>query len=177
MWNYVLAEKTKLVENARQQALAGFYSGLIQTSGDSAYFARCTSVHRPTGSCILFTRDTGHHASGWFKNPDYERCWHLSISFRDPETGEFASQNHKVAGEWITLFYGDDRRWVWAEPPYSPKGKITEVWHYRLFCDEGWQPIKPRGEVYTRVFTEKGWKSFSEIHGEGVAEFSMGDPS
>jgi hypothetical protein len=33
------------------------------------------------------------------------------------------------------------------------------------------------GEVYSRELTEAGWKSFSEIHGEGVAEFSMGDPS
>lgn len=28
-----------------------------------------------------------------------------------------------------------------------------------------WQPLKPRGEVYTRKFTEAGWKSYSELHG------------
>ena len=42
------------------------------------------------------------------------------------------------------------------------------VYHYRLFCDEGWQPLKPRGEVYTRDFIEKGWKSFSELHADDV---------
>jgi hypothetical protein len=34
-----------------------------------------------------------------------------------------------------------------------------------VFCDERWQPILPRGEVYSREFTEKGWKSFSEMNG------------
>jgi hypothetical protein len=24
----------------------------------------------------------------------------------------------------------------------------TGLWHYRLFCDFFWNPIKPRGEVY-----------------------------
>ena len=42
--------------------------------------------------------------------------------------------------------------------------KRAEVYHYRLFCDEGWQPIMPRGEVYSTQFTELGWKSFSELH-------------
>ena len=31
-------------------------------------------------------------------------------------------------------------------------------------CDEAWKPIMPRGEVYSTQFTERGWKSFSEIH-------------
>lgn len=34
----------------------------------------------------------------------------------------------------------------------------------QVFCDPAWQPLKPRGEVYTREFTEVGWKSFSELH-------------
>lgn len=38
------------------------------------------------------------------------------------------------------------------------------VYHYRLFCDEAWKPIMPRGEVYSTQFTERGWKSFSDLH-------------
>jgi hypothetical protein len=49
----------------------------------------------------------------------------------------------------------------------------------RLFCDAGWQPIKPRGEVYSRHLTEKGWRTFSEIHGPRAKDFShaLGDGS
>ena len=28
-----------------------------------------------------------------------------------------------------------------------------------------WQPVFPRGEVYSKQFTEKSWKSYSELHG------------
>jgi len=65
---------------------------------------------------------------------------------------------------WLEVFYGDDCRYIWAEPPYSEEGRKSDIWHYRLFCDINWQPILPRGEVYSKDFTEKGWKSFSEIN-------------
>jgi len=73
----------------------------------------------------------------------------------------------------------DDRRLLWIEPPYSPEGRRSDVHHYRLFCDEHWQPIKPRGEVYSTDFTEKGWKSFSELHANDELRnvvHSMGEP-
>ena len=61
--------------------------------------------------------------------------------------------------------FGDNRHWTWCEGPYTAEGKQCGVFHYRLFCDPAWQPLKPRGEVYTREFTEAGWKSYSELHG------------
>lgn len=30
---------------------------------------------------VIMTRDIGYHTSGWWKNPDYERCFHVSISY------------------------------------------------------------------------------------------------
>lgn len=63
----------------------------------------------------------------------------------------------------LTYFFGDSQKMIWVEPPYSDDGKRMGVWHYRLFCDEHWQTIKPRGEVYNTHFTERGWKSFSEL--------------
>lgn len=105
---------------------------------------------------VVFTRDIGYHTSGWWKNPDYERCWHLSISFR-------GGNEKKALQEIINNLFQPYQRLIWVEPPYSQQGKSMEVWHYRLFCDEHWQPIKPRGEVYDTHFTERGWKSFSEL--------------
>lgn len=121
----------------------------------------------------IFSRDVGHHSGGWLKNPDYERCWHLSLSFRgsdgDPLNSrrrlERAPQIHRLAKRLCECFYGPNTRYIWAEPPFSDVGKKFQVWHYRVFADEHWFPIIPRGEVYSKELTEQGWKSFSELYG------------
>lgn len=46
----------------------------------------------------------------------------------------------------LNKFFGNNKRLLWCEPPYSEEGKKAGVYHYRLFCDENWQPIFPRGE-------------------------------
>jgi hypothetical protein len=161
-------------------AETGLYDGLIATPTDRAYFHRCRGIC-PVGrladstmAVLIYTRDHGHHSSGWWKNPDYERCRHLSLSFYDIVTGlPRIPLDRKRGGELARMFFGDDTRWVWVEPPYTAEGKLKGVHHYRLFCDVAWQPIKPRGEVYTKDFTEKGWRSFSEIHGD-IADPPMG---
>lgn len=159
----------------RRQSLTGFYNGVVTTM-DHGYFDHCTALHVATGTVLIFTRDIGMHASGWWKNPDYERCWHLSLSFRDPLTGQPIPHDHRLAAKWMEAFYGEDRRYIWAEPPYSPIGKNAEVWHYRVFCDPAWQPIVPRGEVYTREFTERGWKSFSDLQDANAKELAKLQP-
>lgn len=130
------------------------------------YLRRQTALHAPTGSLLIFTRDLGHHSCGWWKNPDYERCWHLSLSFRDPVTGDPAQRDRKLTRSWVELFFGADRDKLWCEPPYSAEGKAREVWHYRLFCDGHWRPLLPRGEVYSRELTEAGYKTFSEVRAD-----------
>jgi len=133
----------------------------------------CKALHHPTGTLFIFSRDGGMHSGGWWKNPDYERCWHLSMSFVEPLTGERGPKDVKLTEQWLEVFYGDDQRYIWAEPPYSPDGKQLGVWHYRVFCDPSWAPIIPRGEVYTKDFTERGWLSFSDLrnaHHQALAQ-------
>lgn len=164
-------DQEMIVAQLRLAARTGTYRGLIDSVDDVAYIRRCTrmAVLRDfTGVGLIFTRDEGHHAVGWWKNPDYERCWHLSLSFVYPN-GEAAPYDFQEANRWARLVFGHDCRWLWVEGPYSPKGKARDVHHYRLFTDPNWQALKPRGEVYTKEFTEVGWKSFSEQHGEAVA--------
>lgn len=49
--------------------------------------------------------------------------------------------------------------------PFSPDGKRCDVHHYRLFLAPDWRtPILPRKELYSREFTEAGWKSWSDQH-------------
>lgn len=135
-------------------ARKGTFDGTPETT---PYMEMCRWFIERIGAIVIMTRDAGYHTSGWWKNPDYERCYHVSISY--PTGTNFRKT------EWLLYaLFGNERKKMWCEPPYSKEGKSAEVYHYRLFCDENWKPIMPRGEVYTREFTEKGWKSFSEIH-------------
>lgn len=139
--------------------------------GKSTVSSRCIGelldkeLSRETIVRVIFTRDCGYHSGGWWKNPDYERCLHLSLSFLDAETGSKMEQQKNLAAKVARAFFGDHVDKLWIEPPYSEEGRARSVFHYRLFCDPAWEPILPRGEVYSTHFTEIGWKSFSEIHG------------
>lgn len=162
--------KEEVAAKMRRRAWYGTWDGrAVRTVGDyrgcfeKPYFDRCIGCHEPTGTILIFTRDEGMHTSGWWKNPDYERCLHLSLSFRDPATGLPRPRDVQLSKEWVEAFFHDTRHLIWAEPPYSAEGKAGEVWHYRVFCDPDWKPMLPRKEVYTRDFTEIGWKSFSEL--------------
>lgn len=155
----------RLAAQARLRAARGIYDGRA-TPAQQEYLRRCMHYHPPTGAVIIFTRDSGMHSSGWWKNPDYERCLHLSLSFGFYEQGTFhpVPFDRPTAEKWARAFFADNVSLLWIEPPYTPEGKARGVHHYRLFCDPGWQPIKPRGEVYSRRFTPADWKSWSDVH-------------
>jgi hypothetical protein len=161
---YLLGEIDQLVRRARQRALLRNYDG----SEDMELMRHCShllSITPRESAAIIYTRDAGHNMGGWWKNPDYERCLHLSISFLENPTDAPLAYNRKIAMRIARAFFGDDTPKAWVEPPVSPRGIIRGVHHYRLFCDAGWRPLMPRGEVYTKDNTPAGWKSFSEIHG------------
>lgn len=158
--------KVGVAEDLRARARLGLNNG---RAASQSYLEYCRGFQPSTGTLLIFTRDAGHHASGWWKNPDYERCWHLSLSFHDPETAESAPKDKRLTEEWLNVFFGEEKRKLWCEPPYSEEGKQRDVWHYRLFCDEHWRSIVPRGEVYTRELTEAGWKSYSEVQAQESA--------
>lgn len=149
----------------RAVAMEGVFDGTPKTE---SYLARCRFVSTRANTCLTFTRDVGHHESGWFKNPDYERCFHLSLSEYLPEgivdrRGRHSSvYDRQVRNLWLEAFFQDDLKKTWVEPPMTGVGKRLDVWHWRLFCDEAWAPITPRGEVYTTQFTQAGWMSHSE---------------
>lgn len=154
----------------RRGALKGTFNGRPETM---VYMERCRSIHAPSGTLAIFTRDTGYHSSGWWKNPDYERCWHLSLS---PLPGQIITLapvvrelDKKIRRHWLDAAFGEHLSYVWVEPPFSEDGKRREVWHWRLFCDANWTPILPRKEVYTKEFTELGWKSSSDVLADELA--------
>jgi hypothetical protein len=155
--------KENIVAWHMTKASQGEYDGLM-TLAAKLYCNGCQSGHRESGTIILFTRDVGMHSSGWWKNPDYERCLHLSLSFRDPATGKPRAKDQALTDEWLELFYGPLQRLMWTEPPFYPEGKRNDVWHYRVFYSPGWvAPILPRGEVYSKAWTPAHWLSYSDL--------------
>ena len=155
----------KILRRVRRQAWTGSFDGHLSAE-NQGYLSRCCGYDRPTGTVVIFTRDTGHHTTGWFKNPDYERCLHLSLSFTEPgDLTRRRPRDRALSELWMRAVFGPLYQWAWGEPPVTPEARQLEVWHYRLFCDADWQPIKPRGEVYSTEFTERGWQSASELLG------------
>jgi hypothetical protein len=154
----------KLSRIMKHNAKQGIFTGAIEEVR-KPYFMRCRQWHRETGTLIIFTQDIGYHSSGWFKNPDYERCYHLSLSFHDLETHTYRPFDVPLSKVWVHSFFGDWVRYIWEEgqtPEAKKNPDLAESKHYRVFCDPAWQPIIPRGEVYTKDFTEKGWLSWSD---------------
>jgi hypothetical protein len=80
--------------------------------------------------------------------------------------GEMVDAIKNAESLYVAALFGDNVSKLWIEPPFSPAGLAREVWHYRLFCDAAWQPLVPRGEVYSKDWTPADWKSWSDIHGE-----------
>lgn len=157
--------KTSIVEQMKARALrfVGKFPPASDTEG-LAIVEACRAQYEQRGliTLLAYTMDDGMHAVGWWKNPEYARCYHLSLSFWYPDN-TVAPKNEKETVEWVNLFYQPNERWIWAEPPYSAIGKRRGVWHYRLFADELWQPMLPHGEVYSTLKTERRWLSWSDL--------------
>lgn len=166
----LFTELGPLVSFAKLRAKRGIYDGRADKQ-NMRLLRQCShlySINPEVSARLIYSRDAGHHSSGWWKNPDYERCLHLSISFCVNPTDAPLTFDKRQAQTIAESFFGGDTRKCWIEPPYSPEGKHADVHHYRLFCDQSWTPMLPRGEVYHREFTEIGWRSFSEIHGRST---------
>ena len=104
--------KNSVAIQLKREASRGTLGGQMNQAA-RLYMAKCSAFHAASGTVVIFTRDTGMHASGWFKNPDYERCLHLSLSFKEPfkPTHEIPFDK-EAAKEWVEIFFLDDRRYA-----------------------------------------------------------------
>lgn len=164
MTHIITPSMDKLAHQMKRFAERGLFDGQTMTP----YFNRARQFHEETGTMLLYTRESGYHSSGWWKNPDYERCYHLSISFWDVEAEIPRPFEPGLSRTWASAFFGAWTRYIWEESSVTHKLRpgSADVHHYRVFCDVMWKPIIPRGEVYTKEFIEEGWKSWSDVQYE-----------
>ncbi|HEY4243692.1 MAG TPA: hypothetical protein VGM88_27960 [Kofleriaceae bacterium] len=107
-------------------------SGTMRGDGSQAehkYVRRCSA--RAGSTTLVFTRDAGNHEFGWLADPTHDRCWHLSI----------ASEDDTERDAWLRAFFGDRVSDLWAQTCATQYGHDRGVSHWRLFCDERWNPL------------------------------------
>ena len=123
-------------------------------------------ITEPRTTSITVTFDFGYAGSGWWKNAEYDRCLHLSITHPtnrvvsrvDPRTKmpfnvfDCETPTDAEVWAWAVALFGTDAAKAWVEPAASTLDpyRLPNVVHARVFCDDH-GPIIPTGEVYNLV--------------------------
>jgi hypothetical protein len=149
----------------------GWYLGDMQSLMRTRAHEIVEGATTPELKVILqLSRDRMHHSVGWWRNAEYEYCWHLSMSCT--ERLEFAAweargspstdppQMEVIPDEerryWARAVFREEWDKLWIEPGGTdPRLSMEErirharYVHMRLFLDpETFQPFIPQGEVY-----------------------------
>jgi len=150
-----------LAQQSFAQASRGWYLGTQETL--AAFAARHQVVGRTTPELavrLLLTKDKMHHSVGWWRNAEYEYCWHLSISAWDRSHGGCLLEPEDIppAEEryWTFAFFPRTFDKLWHEPggtdprlTPAERQRHRHFAHLRLFLDpETFEPFIPSGEVY-----------------------------
>jgi hypothetical protein len=80
-----------LMARATRQVFRG-----TDTRVDRLVIDTSTAYHTPSGTKLIFSRDVGHHSSGWFKNPDFERCFSFVTLFLRPDDGHLGPEESDI---------------------------------------------------------------------------------
>jgi hypothetical protein len=156
----------ELVRQMTAHAQLGWYNGTMETL--QAFGARRVVVGRTEPSLkisLLLSKDRMHHSVGWWRNAEYEYCWHLSISAWDRSEVVMPGRGHPGNPEdipddeeryWSFAFFPEHYDKLWHEPGgtdprLTPAEKMRHrhFAHLRLFLDpETFEPFIPQGEVY-----------------------------
>lgn len=97
---------------------------------------------------LLLTFDVGYHACGWWKNSDYDRCWHLSLTH--PAGQHLETPDEREVFAWAERLWREHASKAWIEGAASSLDvyRLPNVVHARLFVGAHDEPIIPEGEVY-----------------------------
>lgn len=160
-----------LVGAAYRKIVQGWYVGDLPSLRRYGFGDEIPSRTEPEELwlALRFSRDRMHHSVGWWRNAEYEYCYHLSISARErslmrmllagiePPGGDiYEPISHAEETYWGRLFFAEHADKVWHEPGGTDPRLTSEerrrhrhIVHLRLFLDpETFQPFIPTGEVY-----------------------------
>lgn len=160
-----------LVKVMAKTAMRGWYTGTIETLKryGASYDLPSRTNPEEVYVRLLLTRDRMHHSVGWWRNAEYEYCWHLSISARPAVEARLAIAGLKPGEEvgyvslpeheetyWGRLFFAEHADKIWHEPGGTDPRLTREeklanrhIVHLRLFLDPvTFEPFIPTGEVY-----------------------------
>jgi hypothetical protein len=165
-----LAEHIAIVNLLFARTKKGWYTGdtrsLMLYGGRWAGPSR--SNPRELAISLLLSRDRMHHSVGWWRNAEYEYCWHLSLScctmadFKRVELagGSLVPVSIEMPDEekryWSHLIFGEHVNKAWHEPGGTDPRLTREeklqrryMFHLRVFLNPlTFRPFIPQGEVY-----------------------------
>ncbi len=163
-------EHLSIARQLRSKARTGWYTGDVPSLQRFGGVRDVVAVTTPELMVrLLLTRDRMHHSVGWWRNAEYEVCWHLSLSACDRlehAAGRVTHYEELPRDEvryWSQLIFGEHVDKLWNEPggtdprltrPEARRNAL--IWHLRLFLDpeildgrgQPYVPFIPTGEVY-----------------------------
>ena len=66
---------------------------------------------------VIVSDDQGTHASGWWRNSEYDRCLHLSVVGMDARQTAYEDLPEADRRAIAAVVFGDDLTKTWTEPP------------------------------------------------------------
>jgi hypothetical protein len=116
----------RLASRLRAGASRGWYKGdpeSLQRYGAREILRSATEPELVLS--LLFSRDRMHHSVGWWRNAEYEYCWHLSVACKavdypiDPDQWNQAPYEPFPEPElryWMHAIFPADHMKAWMEP-------------------------------------------------------------
>jgi hypothetical protein len=104
--------KPSIVEQMKTRA--ELFKGRFPSRSDAEGLAivnACLAQYEQPGliTTLIYTIDDGMHSIGWWKNPEFARCWHLSVAYWYPDQ-TVAPKQEKASLEWIELFFRENEK-------------------------------------------------------------------
>lgn len=157
-----LIEDTETVAKAEDRRLARLRRLAVETpwNGQTEIprqqrIRAASHLDRDIGVSLLLTYDIGYHASGWWRNSQYDSCWHASLVCINLPDRSYTDPADRVVRAWMHALFREWLHHAWTEPPATssdpyrnaPASRYTT--HVRIFTDRSpIRPITPKGEVY-----------------------------
>lgn len=166
-----LPAHVSLVEEAYVKVASGWYTGDQESLLRFGWHHVGPSRLAPgeVWTSLIFSRDRMHHSVGWWRNAEYEYCFHLSLAYFDatdarlaraglkrPDSCRTEQVDKREENYWGRLFFRDNAALAWhepggADPRYTAEEarRHAQKAHLRVFLDpETFEPFLPSGEVY-----------------------------